>query len=179
MPATYPLACHLVQRLPAGVSEVRRSLGKLAVPPGAGTPAAAGHTLMRTLSTPRSSVDTNQVNSRHAAAAPCGKTMSLQTFLYKHHMWSSAGAQHLSEEMRHSQSPPPSTNQKPTKQDQYLGEAVPRYALRAGPRDTVYFQPASTRIAIVTCGGICPGLNDVIRSLVLKVRGRGVGWCKV
>ena len=35
----------------------------------------------------------------------------------------------------------------------------------AGPRKNLYFDPAKTRAGIVTCGGICPGLNDVIRSL--------------
>lgn len=35
---------------------------------------------------------------------------------------------------------------------------------KAGPRQHLYFDPARTRAAIVTCGGICPGLNNVIRS---------------
>lgn len=30
-------------------------------------------------------------------------------------------------------------------------------------RDTIYFSPPSVHIAIVTCGDLCPGLNDVIR----------------
>ena len=37
----------------------------------------------------------------------------------------------------------------------------------AGPRERVYFDPAQVCAAIVTCGGLCPGLNDVIRSIVL------------
>lgn len=37
----------------------------------------------------------------------------------------------------------------------------------AGPREQIYFDPAEVRAAIVTCGGLCPGLNDVIRSIVL------------
>lgn len=37
---------------------------------------------------------------------------------------------------------------------------------QAGPRDRLYFDPAHTTAAIVTCGGICPGLNDVIRGIV-------------
>jgi 6-phosphofructokinase 1 len=37
---------------------------------------------------------------------------------------------------------------------------------QAGPRNNLYFDPAKTKAAIVTCGGICPGINDVIRSLV-------------
>lgn len=38
---------------------------------------------------------------------------------------------------------------------------------RAGPREKIYFDPAKVRAAIVTCGGLCPGLNDVIRSIVM------------
>ena len=41
--------------------------------------------------------------------------------------------------------------------------SLPRFAIRAGPRETIFHTPATTRIAIVTCGGLCPGLNDVIR----------------
>src|SRR3984893_18254091 len=36
----------------------------------------------------------------------------------------------------------------------------------AGPRERIYFNPATLKCGIVTCGGLCPGLNDVIRSLV-------------
>lgn len=36
----------------------------------------------------------------------------------------------------------------------------------AGPREKLYFQPESVKAAIVTCGGLCPGLNAVIRSIV-------------
>ncbi|WP_084448485.1 ATP-dependent 6-phosphofructokinase [Desulfovibrio inopinatus] len=36
----------------------------------------------------------------------------------------------------------------------------------AGPRQSIYFDPPRTKCAIVTCGGICPGINDVIRSIV-------------
>jgi 6-phosphofructokinase 1 len=35
-----------------------------------------------------------------------------------------------------------------------------------GPRRAIFFDPAKTRAAIVTCGGLCPGLNDVIAGLV-------------
>jgi 6-phosphofructokinase 1 len=45
----------------------------------------------------------------------------------------------------------------------------------AGPRARLYFDPAQVRAGIVTCGGLCPGLNDVIRSLVLELHhGYGV-----
>jgi 6-phosphofructokinase 1 len=36
----------------------------------------------------------------------------------------------------------------------------------AGPQERIYFNPATLRCGIVTCGGLCPGLNDVIRSIV-------------
>ena len=39
----------------------------------------------------------------------------------------------------------------------------------AGPRERIYFDPAKTRAAIVTCGGICPGMNNVIRSAYLEL----------
>ena len=39
----------------------------------------------------------------------------------------------------------------------------------AGPRKMIYFDPSKTRCAIVTCGGLCPGLNDVIRAIVLQL----------
>jgi 6-phosphofructokinase 1 len=35
-----------------------------------------------------------------------------------------------------------------------------------GPRRKIFFDPPKTRVGIVTCGGLCPGLNDVIRGLV-------------
>jgi 6-phosphofructokinase 1 len=37
----------------------------------------------------------------------------------------------------------------------------------AGPRKKIYFPPEKVRMAIVTCGGLCPGLNNVIRDLVM------------
>lgn len=39
----------------------------------------------------------------------------------------------------------------------------------AGPRAKLFFDPARTRAGIVTCGGLCPGLNDVIRSLFFEL----------
>jgi 6-phosphofructokinase 1 len=35
----------------------------------------------------------------------------------------------------------------------------------AGPREMIYFSPANVHAGIVTCGGLCPGLNDVIRAV--------------
>jgi 6-phosphofructokinase 1 len=39
----------------------------------------------------------------------------------------------------------------------------------AGARERIFFNPATTICAVVTCGGLCPGLNDVIRGLVLTL----------
>jgi 6-phosphofructokinase 1 len=39
----------------------------------------------------------------------------------------------------------------------------------AGPRAKLFFDPATVRAGIVTCGGLCPGLNNVIRSLFLEL----------
>ncbi len=36
----------------------------------------------------------------------------------------------------------------------------------AGPRKKLFFDPLNVKAAIVTCGGLCPGLNDVMRSIV-------------
>jgi 6-phosphofructokinase 1 len=45
----------------------------------------------------------------------------------------------------------------------------------AGPREKLFFDAAKTRAGIVTCGGLCPGLNNVIRSLFLELHyGYGV-----
>jgi len=39
----------------------------------------------------------------------------------------------------------------------------------AGPRETIFFDPDVLSCGIVTCGGLCPGLNDVIRAIVLSL----------
>jgi len=36
----------------------------------------------------------------------------------------------------------------------------------AGPREMIYFTPAHVHAGIVSCGGLCPGINDVIRAIV-------------
>ena len=38
----------------------------------------------------------------------------------------------------------------------------------AGPRREIYFDPFKAKAAVVTCGGLCPGLNDVIRAIVME-----------
>lgn len=40
---------------------------------------------------------------------------------------------------------------------------------KAGPREFLFFQPSEVKAAIVTCGGLCPGLNNVIRSVFLAL----------
>ena len=42
----------------------------------------------------------------------------------------------------------------------------------AGPRGQIFFDPSKTKAAIVTCGGLCPGINDVIRTLVMELHHR-------
>ncbi|MCP3926019.1 MAG: ATP-dependent 6-phosphofructokinase [Desulfobacterales bacterium] len=42
----------------------------------------------------------------------------------------------------------------------------------AGPREELYFDSSKLKCGIVTCGGLCPGLNDVIRSIVFELHYR-------
>ena len=46
----------------------------------------------------------------------------------------------------------------------------------AGPREKIFFDPATVRAGIVTCGGLCPGLNDVIHGLVMELWHRYGTW---
>ena len=46
------------------------------------------------------------------------------------------------------------------------GHQPPAFEL-AGPRSKIYFDPSKLKCGIVTCGGLCPGLNDVIRAIVM------------
>jgi len=46
---------------------------------------------------------------------------------------------------------------------------VSRAFEKAGPRQKIFFEPKKTRAAIVTAGGICPGINNVIRTIVLQL----------
>lgn len=39
----------------------------------------------------------------------------------------------------------------------------------AGPRKKIFFDPSKTRAGVVTCGGLCPGLNDVIRAIAMEL----------
>ncbi len=51
----------------------------------------------------------------------------------------------------------------------YRQGQVPPSLECAGPRHEIYFDPSKIRCALVTCGGICPGLNAIIRSVVLEL----------
>ncbi|MCS6984516.1 MAG: ATP-dependent 6-phosphofructokinase [Leptospiraceae bacterium] len=42
----------------------------------------------------------------------------------------------------------------------------------AGPREKIFFNPREVVAGIVTCGGLCPGINDVIRALVMELHYR-------
>jgi 6-phosphofructokinase 1 len=48
------------------------------------------------------------------------------------------------------------------------GKPVPTME-KAGPREKIYFDPSKLKCGIVTCGGLCPGLNNVIRAIVLSL----------
>ena len=51
-------------------------------------------------------------------------------------------------------------------------DARPAFLEQAGPRRKLFFEPALARAAVVTCGGLCPGLNDVIRAVTMVLRYR-------
>jgi 6-phosphofructokinase 1 len=52
----------------------------------------------------------------------------------------------------------------------FLAAAEPVPSLEpAGPRRLIHFESNDLTAGIVTCGGLCPGLNDVIRSIVLTL----------
>jgi 6-phosphofructokinase 1 len=48
------------------------------------------------------------------------------------------------------------------------GKTFPSFE-KAGPREKIYFDPSKLKCGIVTCGGLCPGLNSVIRAIVLSL----------
>jgi len=48
------------------------------------------------------------------------------------------------------------------------GEEPPMLEV-AGPRRKIFFEPRKLNCGIVTCGGLCPGLNDVIRTITLSL----------
>ena len=48
------------------------------------------------------------------------------------------------------------------------GEAIPAFE-KAGPRQMIWHNPAWSRAAILTAGGLCPGLNEVIKFLTISL----------
>ena len=46
---------------------------------------------------------------------------------------------------------------------------TPPFFEKAGPREKIYFDPSKLKCALVTCGGLCPGLNDIIRAITLEL----------
>ncbi|WCL47549.1 ATP-dependent 6-phosphofructokinase [Leptospira sp. GIMC2001] len=48
----------------------------------------------------------------------------------------------------------------------------PIFFEQAGPREKIYYNPSTVTAGIVTCGGLCPGINDVIRALVMELHYR-------
>ncbi|CAK7323371.1 unnamed protein product [Dovyalis caffra] len=56
----------------------------------------------------------------------------------------------------------------PSADSEALSSPTPQLAYtRAGPRRQIFFEPKDIKAAIVTCGGLCPGMNTVIRELVV------------
>jgi 6-phosphofructokinase 1 len=56
-----------------------------------------------------------------------------------------------------------------------LGADIPAEELElsfeeAGPQEWIYFEPATTTAAVVTCGGLSPGLNNVIRAIYSELK---------
>lgn len=48
------------------------------------------------------------------------------------------------------------------------GKELPMFE-KAGPRRKIFFEPAGLNCGVVTCGGLCPGLNDVVRTITLSL----------
>lgn len=48
----------------------------------------------------------------------------------------------------------------------------PIYFEQAGPREKIFFNPKTVVAGIVTCGGLAPGINDVIRAIVMELHYR-------
>ena len=60
------------------------------------------------------------------------------------------------------------TDLRPIKKALAEGQEPPYFEL-GGPRERIFFDPSNLSCGIVTCGGLCPGLNDVIRAIVLSL----------
>ncbi len=63
----------------------------------------------------------------------------------------------------------------PGMQVEGVSSATPMAFEKAGARKQIFFDPSKLKCALATCGGLCPGVNNVIRSLVLSLHhGYGV-----
>jgi 6-phosphofructokinase 1 len=51
----------------------------------------------------------------------------------------------------------------------YVGDAASDGFELAGPRGRVFFEPGGARAGVVTCGGLCPGTNNVVRTIFLTL----------
>ncbi len=60
------------------------------------------------------------------------------------------------------------TNFKTLKEHIDKGETPPMFE-KAGPREKIFFDSSKIKCGIVTCGGLCPGINDVIRAIVYSL----------
>jgi 6-phosphofructokinase 1 len=56
----------------------------------------------------------------------------------------------------------------PNEQASDLCLLLPEFEM-AGPREQIYFDPSKLKTAIVTCGGMCPGINSLVRAIVLQL----------
>jgi 6-phosphofructokinase 1 len=54
-------------------------------------------------------------------------------------------------------------------EDFKASDGLPLSVEVAGPREKIFFDPSKTKAAIVTCGGLCPGINDVIRAIFMEL----------
>ena len=54
-------------------------------------------------------------------------------------------------------------------QQRFANHSAPLSFEVAGPRQKIFFDSASIACGIVTCGGLCPGTNDVIRAIVMSL----------
>jgi len=60
------------------------------------------------------------------------------------------------------------SNLKDIEEIQKADNVPPQFEI-AGPRERIYFDPSKLKCGIVTCGGLCPGLNDVIRAITMSL----------
>ncbi len=47
-------------------------------------------------------------------------------------------------------------------------QGIKKY-VRAGAKSEIYYQPSEVKALILTCGGLCPGLNSVVREIVMTL----------